>query len=114
MLPRFADAQSDPIGGMPRRAPVDRRTAVAHVLRHMRRHSHRYTFGGYAAWFEAFVTQLELGRFVLYLHDFGSPIGSRLAIKKPERLSCRSFGMATFLTKTPWVRSIQTSRRHGL
>jgi pimeloyl-ACP methyl ester carboxylesterase len=45
-----------------------------------------YTFDGYAAWLNAFVATLELDRFVLYLHDFGSPIGARLAIMKPERI----------------------------
>ena len=45
-----------------------------------------YTFDGYAAWLDAFVETLDLDRFVLYLHDFGSPIGARLAIMKPERI----------------------------
>ena len=45
-----------------------------------------YTFDGYAAWLDAFVEKLHLDRFVLYLHDFGSPIGARLAIMKPERI----------------------------
>jgi pimeloyl-ACP methyl ester carboxylesterase len=45
-----------------------------------------YTFDGYAAWLNAFVETLNLDRFVLYLHDFGSPIGARLAIMKPERI----------------------------
>lgn len=45
-----------------------------------------YTFDGYATWLDAFVETLKLERFVLYLHDFGSPIGARLAIKRPERI----------------------------
>jgi pimeloyl-ACP methyl ester carboxylesterase len=45
-----------------------------------------YSFNGYADWLEQFVEQLNLDRFVLYLHDFGSPIGARLAIKRPERI----------------------------
>lgn len=45
-----------------------------------------YTFDGYAAWLDAFVKQLNLNRFVIYLHDFGSPIGARLAIMQPERI----------------------------
>lgn len=45
-----------------------------------------YTFDGYAAWLNAFVETLALERFVLYLHDFGSPIGARLAIMRPERI----------------------------
>jgi pimeloyl-ACP methyl ester carboxylesterase len=45
-----------------------------------------YTFDGYAVWLNAFVEALKLDCFVLYLHDFGSPIGARLAIMKPERV----------------------------
>lgn len=45
-----------------------------------------YSFDGYAAWLEAFIDALEIDRFVLYLHDFGSPIGARLAIRHPERI----------------------------
>lgn len=45
-----------------------------------------YSFDGYAAFLDGFVRDLGLDRFVLYLHDFGSPIGARLAIRAPERI----------------------------
>ncbi|TAT74848.1 alpha/beta fold hydrolase [Rhizobium ruizarguesonis] len=45
-----------------------------------------YSFDGYAAWLEAFVSTMNVDRFVLYLHDFGSPIGARLAIRDPRRI----------------------------
>jgi pimeloyl-ACP methyl ester carboxylesterase len=45
-----------------------------------------YSFDGYAQFLDGFVTTLGLDRFALYLHDFGSPIGARLAIKAPERI----------------------------
>lgn len=45
-----------------------------------------YSFDGYAAFLDSFVQALALDRFVLYLHDFGSPIGARLAIMRPERI----------------------------
>jgi pimeloyl-ACP methyl ester carboxylesterase len=45
-----------------------------------------YSFDGYAAFLDNFVGVLGLGQFVLYLHDFGSPIGARLAIRAPERV----------------------------
>ncbi|HEV7417911.1 MAG TPA: alpha/beta hydrolase [Tianweitania sediminis] len=45
-----------------------------------------YSFDGYAHWLNAFVEQLKLDRFVLYLHDFGSPVGARLAIAQPNRI----------------------------
>lgn len=46
-----------------------------------------YSFDGYAAFLDAFVETLGIDRFALYLHDFGSPIGARLAIKAPERIA---------------------------
>ncbi len=45
-----------------------------------------YDFDGYAAFLEGFADWLGLERFVLYLHDFGSQIGLRLAIRQPERI----------------------------
>jgi pimeloyl-ACP methyl ester carboxylesterase len=46
-----------------------------------------YSFDGYAKFLDAFVQQLGVTRFALYLHDFGSPIGARLAIQAPERVA---------------------------
>lgn len=45
-----------------------------------------YSFDGYADFLDGFVKQLGVQRFALYLHDFGSPIGARLAIKAPDRV----------------------------
>ena len=45
-----------------------------------------YSFDGYAAFLDEFVQTMRLERYVLYLHDFGSPIGTRLAIRAPERV----------------------------
>jgi pimeloyl-ACP methyl ester carboxylesterase len=46
-----------------------------------------YTFEGYADILERFTTAVNLTRYALYLHDYGSQIGLRLAIKKPERVA---------------------------
>jgi pimeloyl-ACP methyl ester carboxylesterase len=46
-----------------------------------------YSFDGYADFLDGFVRALGVERFALYLHDFGSPIGARLAIKAPERVA---------------------------
>lgn len=46
-----------------------------------------YSFDGYAEFLDGFVKELGIGRFVLYLHDFGSPVGARLAIRAPERVA---------------------------
>lgn len=46
-----------------------------------------YSFDGYAGFLDTFVRALGVERFALYLHDFGSPIGARLAIRAPERIA---------------------------
>jgi pimeloyl-ACP methyl ester carboxylesterase len=46
-----------------------------------------YTFDGYTTLLERFVDRLGLGRVALYLHDFGSQVGLRLAIRRPERIA---------------------------
>lgn len=46
-----------------------------------------YDFDGYADFLERFCDRLGLERFALYLHDFGSQIGLRLAIRRPERIA---------------------------
>jgi pimeloyl-ACP methyl ester carboxylesterase len=46
-----------------------------------------YSFDGYADFLDGFVRALGVERFTLYLHDFGSPIGARLAIKAPARVA---------------------------
>ena len=47
----------------------------------------RHDFDGYAGFLERFADVLGVARFALYLHDFGSQIGLRLAIKRPERIA---------------------------
>ncbi len=46
----------------------------------------RYTFDGYADFLERFTTAMNLPYYALYLHDYGSQIGLRLAIRRPERI----------------------------
>lgn len=43
-----------------------------------------YDFDGYAEFLHAFAQKLGASRFAIYLHDFGSQIGLRLAIRHPE------------------------------
>jgi pimeloyl-ACP methyl ester carboxylesterase len=47
----------------------------------------RYDFDGYAEFLDGFARRLGIQRHVLYLHDFGSQIGLRLAIRAPERVT---------------------------
>ncbi len=46
-----------------------------------------YTFDGYADFLERFTAELGITKFTLYLHDFGSQIGLRLAIKRPDLIA---------------------------
>jgi pimeloyl-ACP methyl ester carboxylesterase len=46
-----------------------------------------YDFDGYADFLDRFAGALRLERFALYLHDYGSQIGLRLAIKAPQRIA---------------------------
>ena len=47
----------------------------------------RYDFDGYATFLGRFVSRLGIDRFAIYLHDFGSQIGLRLAIARPDRVA---------------------------
>jgi pimeloyl-ACP methyl ester carboxylesterase len=45
------------------------------------------TFDGYAELLARFADKLELSRYAIYLHDYGSQIGLRLAMKAPLRVA---------------------------
>ncbi|CDZ73122.1 Putative hydrolase [Neorhizobium galegae bv. orientalis] len=46
-----------------------------------------YDFDGFTSFLDEFTQALGLDRFALYLHDFGSQIGLRLAIRRPEKIA---------------------------
>ncbi|CAM5339830.1 Alpha/beta hydrolase OS=Streptomyces cyaneofuscatus OX=66883 GN=G3I52_32940 PE=4 SV=1 [Streptomyces cyaneofuscatus] len=46
-----------------------------------------YTFDRLADITEGFVERLGLTRFVMYVFDFGAPVGFRLALRHPERIA---------------------------
>ena len=46
-----------------------------------------YTFAGYADLLDGLAAALNLTRYALYLHDYGSQIGLRLAMQAPERVT---------------------------
>jgi len=46
-----------------------------------------YTFDAYAHYLRRFVDALELPRYAIYLHDYGSQFGLRLAMSAPERVA---------------------------
>jgi pimeloyl-ACP methyl ester carboxylesterase len=45
------------------------------------------TFAGYTDFLQAFAGSLGVNRYVLYLHDYGSQIGLRLAMRTPEKVA---------------------------
>jgi pimeloyl-ACP methyl ester carboxylesterase len=46
-----------------------------------------YTFDGLADVIAGFVDALGLARYALYIFDYGSPVGLRLALRHPERIT---------------------------
>jgi pimeloyl-ACP methyl ester carboxylesterase len=46
-----------------------------------------YSFEGYSHFLSAFATAVNTPRFALYMHDFGSWIGLRLAMREPRRIT---------------------------
>jgi pimeloyl-ACP methyl ester carboxylesterase len=46
-----------------------------------------YTFARFAELMDGLVNQLGIGRYALYVQDYGAPVGFRLALKHPERVT---------------------------
>jgi pimeloyl-ACP methyl ester carboxylesterase len=46
-----------------------------------------YTFGHYADIVDALLSQLDVKQYAMYLMDYGAPVGYRLALKHPDRVS---------------------------
>jgi len=47
----------------------------------------KYGFGHYADLMDGLMTQLGASRYAMYVMDYGAPVGFRLALKHPERVS---------------------------
>jgi pimeloyl-ACP methyl ester carboxylesterase len=47
---------------------------------------YRYTFDHLAATINALLEQLQVGKYVLYLQDYGGPVGFRVAMAHPHRV----------------------------
>ena len=46
-----------------------------------------YTFGHYAELIDGLLGQLKVQRYAMYVMDYGAPVGYRLALKHPDRVS---------------------------
>jgi pimeloyl-ACP methyl ester carboxylesterase len=46
-----------------------------------------YSFARYADLVDSLLTRLEVPRYALYVMDYGAPVGYRLALKHPERIT---------------------------
>ena len=46
-----------------------------------------YTFDGIAEVIDSFTEKLDLQKYSLYMMDYGAPVGYRMAVKHPERIS---------------------------
>jgi pimeloyl-ACP methyl ester carboxylesterase len=51
------------------------------------RRTFAYTFGRYADMVDALMGQVGAQRYAMYVMDYGAPVGYRLALKHPERVS---------------------------
>ena len=51
------------------------------------RDKYKYTFDNLAKTIDEFTTVLGLSKFALYVQDYGAPVGYRLAVAHPERIS---------------------------
>lgn len=47
----------------------------------------KYGFGHYADLMDGLITRIGAGRYAMYVMDYGAPVGFRLALKHPERVS---------------------------
>ena len=51
------------------------------------RETFKYTFDNIAATMVSFTEKIGLERFAIYIFDYGAPVGLRIALKHPERIS---------------------------
>jgi pimeloyl-ACP methyl ester carboxylesterase len=49
--------------------------------------TYQYTFDNLAATMQGFIDQLQLKRFAIYIFDYGAPVGLRLVIQNPEKIT---------------------------
>jgi pimeloyl-ACP methyl ester carboxylesterase len=79
------------------------------------RENFRYSFDNLAGIVDKLLDQLDVGRFTLYVMDFGGPIGYRLALKYPERLAGMVMQNAPLYPEAPegWWATLGTYWQDG-
>ena len=58
-----------------------------------------YTFDRFAELVDGLLDQLGVARYAMYVMDYGAPVGWRLALKHPERVTASSCRTATPMRK---------------
>lgn len=51
------------------------------------REAYQYTFDNMAKTMQSFIDEIKLKRFVVYIFDYGAPVGLRLAMNNPEKIT---------------------------
>src|ERR1700710_18055 len=51
------------------------------------REKYAYTFDNIASTMQGFIDELALKRFAIYIFDYGAPVGLRLAVHNPEKIT---------------------------
>lgn len=51
------------------------------------REDYAYTFDNIASTMQGFIDELALKRFAIYIFDYGAPVGLRLAVNNPDRIT---------------------------
>jgi len=59
-----------------------------------------YTFDRYGELVDGLLDQLSVARYAMYVMDYGAPVGWRLALKHPERIT----GLSSSRTVTPMTK----------
>ena len=75
-----------------------------------------YTYDSHYRWLERFALELDLRRATLVVHDWGGPLGLRLAVEHPqrvERLVILNTGVGVGVPSEPWLRFRELVREVG-
>jgi haloalkane dehalogenase len=75
-----------------------------------------YTYDSHYRWLEQFALELDLRQVTLVVHDWGGPLGLRLAVEHPERIArlvLLNTGVGVGAPSEPWLRFRELVRQVG-